>query len=135
VTGSFNASLAQWLLGSSRARAPHVARQGTTLGRAGRVHIREEDDGSIWVGGGLVTCVRGRIEVCQRDYWCFRHEIWGSSPLELLASVSQAVWASVSEAFLFHSADRHRRDPIPADNEEDSLSENLRVRSALRRYR
>ena len=63
VTGSFNASLAQWLLGSGRAHAPYVARQGTALGRAGRVHIARDDDGSIWVGGSSVTCVSGRIEL------------------------------------------------------------------------
>lgn len=63
VTGSFNASLAQWLLGSGRAHAPYVARQGTALGRAGRVHITRDDDGSIWVGGSSVTCVSGRIEL------------------------------------------------------------------------
>ena len=35
VTGSLNASLAQWLLATGRATAPYVARQGTALGRAG----------------------------------------------------------------------------------------------------
>ena len=39
VTGSLNASLAQWLLATGRATAPYVARQGTALGRAGRVHV------------------------------------------------------------------------------------------------
>ena len=39
VTGSLNASLAQWLLGSGRLRAPYIAGQGTALGRAGRVHV------------------------------------------------------------------------------------------------
>ena len=35
VTGSLNASLALWLIGSGRLKAPYVARQGTVLGRAG----------------------------------------------------------------------------------------------------
>ncbi len=39
VTGSLNASLAQWLLESGRLRAPYIASQGTALGRAGRVHV------------------------------------------------------------------------------------------------
>ena len=52
VTGSLNASLAQWLLGSGRAVAPYVARQGTALGRDGRVHVTRGGDGAIWVGGG-----------------------------------------------------------------------------------
>ena len=63
VTGSLNASLAQWLLRTGRATAPYVASQGTELGRAGRVHISVDVDGAIWVGGGTVTCVEGRVEL------------------------------------------------------------------------
>ena len=54
VTGSLNASLAAWLLSTGRASAPYVASQGTVLGRAGRVHISRDADGTIWVGGGTV---------------------------------------------------------------------------------
>ncbi|HSL56247.1 MAG TPA: PhzF family phenazine biosynthesis protein [Acidimicrobiales bacterium] len=61
VTGSLNASLAQWLLGSGRLRAPYVARQGTVLGRRGVVHVDRDDAGDIWVGGDTVTCVDGEI--------------------------------------------------------------------------
>jgi PhzF family phenazine biosynthesis protein len=61
VTGSLNASLAQWLLASGRAEAPYVARQGTALGRAGRVHVSRDGDGVIWVAGGTVTCVTGEV--------------------------------------------------------------------------
>jgi PhzF family phenazine biosynthesis protein len=63
VTGSLNASLAQWLLASGRAVAPYVARQGTALGRAGRVHVTRDGDGVIWVGGGTVTCVAGEVDL------------------------------------------------------------------------
>jgi PhzF family phenazine biosynthesis protein len=63
VTGSLNAGLAQWLLGSGRLSAPYAARQGTALGRAGRVEIRQDGDGTIWVGGGTVTCVVGEVEL------------------------------------------------------------------------
>ena len=63
VTGSLNASLAQWLLATGRATAPYVARQGTALGRAGRVHVTRDPDGAVWVGGGTVTCVRGEVEL------------------------------------------------------------------------
>jgi PhzF family phenazine biosynthesis protein len=63
VTGSLNASIAQWLLRTGRAEAPYVARQGTALGRAGRVHVTSDPDGSVWVGGGTITCVTGRIEL------------------------------------------------------------------------
>jgi PhzF family phenazine biosynthesis protein len=63
VTGSLNAALAQWLLASGRLRAPYVARQGTALGRAGRVHVTADPDGTIWVGGGTITCVAGAVEL------------------------------------------------------------------------
>lgn len=63
VTGSLNASVAQWLLGSGRATAPYVASQGTALGRAGRVHVTQDADGAIWVGGGTVTCIDGAVEL------------------------------------------------------------------------
>ncbi len=63
VTGSLNASLAQWLLRTGRASAPYVASQGTALGRAGRVHISRDPSGTIWVGGGTVTCVSGQVEL------------------------------------------------------------------------
>jgi PhzF family phenazine biosynthesis protein len=63
VTGSLNASLAEWLLRTGRAQAPYVARQGTVLGRAGRVHLSQDPDGTIWVGGGTVTCVSGEVDI------------------------------------------------------------------------
>ena len=47
VTGSLNASVAQWLLGSGQATAPYVAAQGTVLGRRGRAHITQDDDSTI----------------------------------------------------------------------------------------
>jgi PhzF family phenazine biosynthesis protein len=61
VTGSLNASLAEWLLRTGRATAPYVASQGTVLGREGRVHISRDAGGTIWVGGGTVTCVAGQV--------------------------------------------------------------------------
>jgi PhzF family phenazine biosynthesis protein len=63
VTGSLNAALAPWLLRTGRATAPYVASQGTALGRAGRVHISQDADGTIWVAGGTVTCIRGQAEL------------------------------------------------------------------------
>ncbi|WP_062463768.1 PhzF family phenazine biosynthesis protein [Demequina soli] len=61
VTGSLNASLAQWMVGSGRLSAPYVAAQGTMLGRAGRVSIAEAD-GEVWVGGATHVAIRGEIE-------------------------------------------------------------------------
>ena len=63
VTGSLNASVAQWLLGTGRATAPYIASQGTALGRAGRVHIGQDANDTIWVGGGTVTCISGQVEL------------------------------------------------------------------------
>jgi PhzF family phenazine biosynthesis protein len=63
VTGSLNASMAPWLLRTGRVTAPYVATQGTALGRAGRISVDRDSDGTIWVGGGTVTCVRGTVEL------------------------------------------------------------------------
>jgi PhzF family phenazine biosynthesis protein len=63
VTGSLNASLAGWLIRSGRASAPWTAAQGTALGRAGRIRITQDADGTIWTGGSVVTCVRGEVEI------------------------------------------------------------------------
>jgi PhzF family phenazine biosynthesis protein len=63
VTGSLNASIAQWLIGTGQADPPYVASQGTALGRSGRVHISRDADDTIWVGGGTVTCITGQVEL------------------------------------------------------------------------
>ena len=62
VTGSLNAGLAQWLIGAQLAPPHYVASQGTRLGRAGRVHV-DQDDAAIWVGGDSVTCVSGTLSL------------------------------------------------------------------------
>jgi len=33
--------------------------QGECLGRAGRVYIRQDAQGQVWVGGHTVTCIEG----------------------------------------------------------------------------
>jgi PhzF family phenazine biosynthesis protein len=63
VTGSLNASVAQWLVGTGQVQTPYVVSQGTALSRVGRVHIDQDGDGAIWVGGGTVTCVTGAIVI------------------------------------------------------------------------
>jgi PhzF family phenazine biosynthesis protein len=63
VTGSLNASLAQWLIGAGRVQPGYVAAQGTALGRRGRVRIDADDAGTIWIGGDCTTCVSGFVEV------------------------------------------------------------------------
>jgi PhzF family phenazine biosynthesis protein len=60
VTGSLNASLGQWLIGTQRAPSSYVAAQGTAVGRRGRVHVSQVD-GQVWVGGDTVTGVTGTV--------------------------------------------------------------------------
>jgi len=60
VTGSLNASVAQWLIPAGIAPARYTAAQGTRLGRRGRVHV-EQRDGDIWVGGDTVVGVTGTV--------------------------------------------------------------------------
>ena len=62
VTGSLNASVAQWLIGSAQAPGSYEARQGACLGRAGRVHVDSRDD-AIWIGGATVGCVHGVLSL------------------------------------------------------------------------
>ena len=58
VTGSLNASTAEWLLSSGRASAPYIAAQGTRVGRSGRIHIQQDSRG-VWVGGRTTTLFSG----------------------------------------------------------------------------
>ena len=64
ITGSFNAALAQWLMGSGRATAPYVAAQGTAIGRSGRVHVEH--------GGGRRLDRRGHGHPHR---WCHHHRL------------------------------------------------------------
>ena len=59
VTGSLNASLAQWLIAEGLAPTRYLVAQGECLGRAGRVYIRQDAQGQVWVGGHTVTCIEG----------------------------------------------------------------------------
>lgn len=65
VTGSLNASLAQWLIEDGHVPANYVAGQGQCLGRDGKVHIARDADGQgqgqVWVGGDVVTCIDGSV--------------------------------------------------------------------------
>jgi predicted PhzF superfamily epimerase YddE/YHI9 len=62
VTGSLNASLAQWLLGTGLAKSPYIAAQGAALQRAGRVHLRK-DGQEVWVGGDVVDVIQGEVSL------------------------------------------------------------------------
>ena len=68
VTGSLNAGIAQWLVGS-RLNPSYVASQGTVLGRRGRIHVTVEggtgpsgeSGGVVWVGGDTRTVITGTV--------------------------------------------------------------------------
>jgi PhzF family phenazine biosynthesis protein len=62
VTGSANAGLAQWLIGTGALPDAYVARQGTAIGRDGRVWV-EARDGEVWVSGDTVTRIEGRADL------------------------------------------------------------------------
>jgi PhzF family phenazine biosynthesis protein len=61
VTGSLNASLAQWLIADGYAPERYLASQGVCLGRAGQVHLERDASGQVWVGGETVTCIDGSV--------------------------------------------------------------------------
>jgi PhzF family phenazine biosynthesis protein len=56
VTGSLNAGVARWLVDTGRVATPYVATQTT-----GRVHVDADDEGTLWIGGGTVTCIAGEL--------------------------------------------------------------------------
>ncbi|MFT3954587.1 MAG: PhzF family phenazine biosynthesis protein [Piscinibacter sp.] len=60
VTGSLNAGIAQWLIGTGLAPARYVASQGTAMARAGRVFVEQRGD-DIWIGGDSVVVVQGQV--------------------------------------------------------------------------
>ena len=65
VTGSLNASLAQWLMADFQLPENYTASQGMCMGRAGLVDLQRdengEDEGQVWVGGQSVTCIDGVV--------------------------------------------------------------------------
>jgi PhzF family phenazine biosynthesis protein len=61
VTGSLNASLAQWLISEGHAPPCYLATQGCCVGRDGHIHIEQDASGQVWVGGDAVTCISGIV--------------------------------------------------------------------------
>lgn len=60
VTGSLNASIAQWLIAERGLKTPYVVSQGSARGRSGRVHIDTDAD-AVWVGGRVYEVVDGQL--------------------------------------------------------------------------
>ena len=61
VTGSLNASLAQWLIEDGVMPERYCAYQGQCLERDGQIFIERDADGQVWVGGHAVTCIDGHV--------------------------------------------------------------------------
>ena len=61
VTGSLNASLAQWLMAEGHLPSRYTAAQGTAIGRAGRVQLSRDAASQVWVGGRLISGISGQI--------------------------------------------------------------------------
>ncbi len=62
VTGSLQASLAQWLIDEGIAPHSYVAAQGGALGRAGRVFVEREGE-TVWIGGHVAPCIGGTVRL------------------------------------------------------------------------
>ena len=62
VTGSANAGLAQWLIGTGALPSAYTSRQGSVIGREGRVRL-EAADGQVWVSGDAVTRIVGDVDL------------------------------------------------------------------------
>ena len=63
VTGSFNASLAQWLIAEGHTPPMYLAAQGRCIDRAGRIYIEQDGAGQVWVGGDVLTCTAGVVSI------------------------------------------------------------------------
>ena len=62
VTGSANAGLAQWLIGAGAMPSSYTSRQGSVIGREGRVRL-EADGDTVWVSGDAVTRIVGEVDL------------------------------------------------------------------------
>lgn len=63
VTGSLNASMAQWLMADGFMPENYTAAQGVCMGRAGQVDLERDAQGQVWVGGQSVTCIDGAVRL------------------------------------------------------------------------
>ncbi len=67
VTGSLNASLAQWLMADGllpeACRHAYTATQGQALGRDGLVFLSRDASGQVWVGGDVARCIDGQVQL------------------------------------------------------------------------
>ena len=63
VTGSLNASLAQWLMADGLMPTHYTAVQGVCVQRAGQINLQQDAQAQVWVGGQSVTCIDGQVSL------------------------------------------------------------------------
>ncbi|HZH43294.1 MAG TPA: PhzF family phenazine biosynthesis protein [Lysobacter sp.] len=64
VTGSVNAMIAAALAEAGRLSrgAAYTAHQGREVGRDGRIEVRIDDDGEVWIGGRVQRVIQGTLD-------------------------------------------------------------------------
>lgn len=63
ITGSLNAAIARWRHAEGRLLRAVTVAQGTAIGRHGRVFIRPDATGSVWVGGHVQAVIEGQVDL------------------------------------------------------------------------
>ncbi|MEU9454467.1 PhzF family phenazine biosynthesis protein [Streptomyces sp. NPDC048277] len=61
--GSMNAGVGQWLTSTGAAPSSYRVSQGARVGRAASIEIAADPDGTVWVSGAAVVCIRGSITI------------------------------------------------------------------------
>jgi len=59
ITGSLNATTAQFMFANGHAKGGYTAAQGRCTGADGRIHCRQDADGSVWIGGRADMVAQG----------------------------------------------------------------------------
>ena len=62
VTGSLNASVAQWMRSRNAVPSVYVASQGSQVGHRGEVFVTD-DGNDIWIGGRTRMVIKGKVDL------------------------------------------------------------------------
>ena len=63
VTGSLNASLAQWMIASDHRSARYRVCQGKAVGRNGEVSVDVDEGSDVWVGENVAVSASGEVDL------------------------------------------------------------------------
>ena len=63
ITGSLNSALSHWLQAEGRLTSNVTVRQGTCIGRHGRVYIRPVDESTVKIGGQTHILIDGHLQL------------------------------------------------------------------------